>query len=196
MNKRYCFLLLVPAIALVSFLLAEDKSTVLTSEPRFPKSIEKLDEQTKPASSKWLLDANDDTERFRRLEIVASGTDKPMWEVGHRFGEVHVAIQKDNWELASYHWEKIRNLTRVAGLKRPKRTPNLENMFLESGVWSAMNDAILSRDRAKMKSQFLTTRQVCMACHLAEKLGFINDSSVFDQTVLFPSANSKQAEQD
>lgn len=38
--------------------------------PQFPKAYKELANQTKPPSNNWLLDANDDAERFRRLQVV------------------------------------------------------------------------------------------------------------------------------
>ena len=64
--------------------------------PRFPKAYKDLEKQTKPPSNNWLLDANDDTERFRRLQLVASGTDIPMWEITYRYEELYVEIIKNN----------------------------------------------------------------------------------------------------
>lgn len=73
----------------------------------------------------------------------------------------------------------------VMAMKRPNRTPNLEGMFLESGVYQALQDALKSGDPVQMRMQFLAMRQICMACHVAEKVGFMNDSSVFDRTGRF-----------
>jgi hypothetical protein len=154
--------------------------------PRFPKAFKQLEKQTKPPSGNWLLDANDDTERFRRVQVVAGGSDLQMWPIAHRYEELYVAIQKNNWEMGVYHWEKLRDYMNVMAMKRPVRTKNLEDMFLYSGVWQAMHDALTSQDPEKMRAQFLVVRQVCMACHVAEKVGFMNDSSVFRRTESFP----------
>src|SRR5688572_16080546 len=75
--------------------------------PRAPKGL-KLPPQKKPPSNRWLEDANTDADRFRKIEIFARGFDLPMWEVGARYKGVYNAIQDRNWELADYHWDKIR----------------------------------------------------------------------------------------
>jgi len=179
-------------IGIVSFLvatsvaLAQNVVQPTGNAPRFPKAYEELQKQTKPPSNNWLLDANDDTERFRRLQVVAGGTDIPMWEITYRYEELYVAIQKNNWEMGVYHWEKLRDRLNTAGMKRPARTQNIEGMFLESGVWKSMHDALTSRAPEKMRAQFQVVRQACMACHVAEKVGFLNDSSVFKRTESFP----------
>jgi cytochrome c1 len=64
-------------------------------------------------------------------------------------------------------------------------------MFLESGVWQSMRDALTSKSPEKMREQFQVVRNVCMACHVAEKVGFLNDSSVFKRTESFPSSKKK-----
>lgn len=142
--------------------------------------------QKKPPSNNWLLDANDDTERFRRLQVVMSGTDIPMWEITYRYEELYTAIQKNNWEMGVYHWDKLRDRMNAAAMKRPGRTQNIEGMFLESGVWQSMRDALTSKSPERMRSEFQTVREVCMACHVAENVGFLNDSSAFKRTKSFP----------
>ena len=158
---------------------------------RFPQADKALAAQTKPASSNWLLDANDDAERWRRLQVVASGTDIPMWEIANRYEEIYVAVQKANWEMGVYHLEKLRDRMNVAGMKRPARTQNIEGMFLTAGVYQAMHDALSSKDPQRMQKEFLTMRAVCMGCHAAENVGFLNDSSVFKRTESFPALAAK-----
>lgn len=169
-----------------SIALAQSVVQPTGNPPRFPKAYKDLEKQTKPPSNNWLLDANDDTERFRRLQLVASGTDIPMWEITYRYEELYVAILKNNSEMGVYHWDKLRDRMNTAAMKRPARTQNIEGMFLEGGVWKSMRDALTSKAPEKMRAQFQLVRQVCMACHVAEKVGFLNDSSVFKRTESFP----------
>lgn len=159
--------------------------------PQFPKAYKDLAKQTKPPSNNWLLDANDDTERFRRLQVAMSGTDIPMWEITYRYEELYTAIQKNNWEMGVYHWDKLRDRMNTAAMKRPTRTRNIEGMFLESGVWQSMRDALVSKSPEKMRKEFQEVREVCMACHVAENLGFLNDSSAFKRTESFPPLGKK-----
>jgi cytochrome c1 len=171
--------------ALVAAATAQSVVKPTGNPPRFPEADKKLAEQTKPPSSNWLLDANDDTERFRRLQLVASGTDIPMWEISQRFEELHLAVSKNNWEMGVYHLEKMRDRMNTAGMKRPARTQNIEAMFLKIGVYQSMHDALTSKDPARMRAEFLTMRNVCMGCHNAENVGFLNDSAVFKRTEAF-----------
>jgi transcriptional regulator NrdR family protein len=171
------FILAAASVGLSQSVVQPGDSTL-----RFPKAYKELEKQTKPPSNNWLLDANDDTERFRRLQVVLSGTDLPMWEIAYRYEELHVAIQKNNWEMGVYHWEKVRDRINTAAMKRPVRTQNIEGMFLDSGVWKSMHDALISKDPEKMRTQFQFVRQTCMACHIADNVGFLNESSVFKKT--------------
>jgi hypothetical protein len=154
--------------------------------PRFPKADSELAKQVKPPSRKWLLDANDDAERMRRLELWGGAGDLEMQDIAHRLEELHSAIQKQNWDLGVYHLEKMRSRMIVAGIKRPTRTQNLEDVFLDSGVYKAMHDALTGKNPDQARTAFQNTRQACMACHAAEKLAFINDSAVFKRLESFP----------
>jgi hypothetical protein len=149
--------------------------------PRFPKSEPELLKQTKPPSRQWLLDANDDAERFRRLELWGSAGDLEMQNIAHRLQALHASIQKESWDLAIYHLEKMKGRMTVVMLKRPTRTQNMEAVFLESGVYKTLHDALTSRKSELARSAFQGVRQACMNCHVAEKLGFLNDSAVFRQ---------------
>jgi cytochrome c1 len=188
--KHKLLLALVLATA-GSVALAQSVVKPTGNPPKFPKADKKLAEQTKPPSSNWLLDANDDAERFRRLQNVASGTDVPMWEIGARFEELKIAVEKNNWEMGVYHLEKMRDRMNTAGMKRPARTQNIEAMFFDSGVYQAMHDALTSKDNARMKNEFQTMRTVCMACHSAENVGFLNDSGSLKRTETFAPLGTK-----
>jgi hypothetical protein len=155
--------------------------------PRFPKADSELAKQIKPASRKWLLDANDDAERMRRIELWAGAGDSEMQDIAHRLEELHGAIQTQNWDLGIYHLEKIRGRMIVAGMKRPTRTQNLEAVFLDSGVYQAMHDALTRKNPDQARAEFQNTRQACMACHAAERLEFINASGVFRRIETFPA---------
>ena len=183
---KSCVIAIVSVCVATTVALGQRVVQPTGNAPRFPKQYKELKKQTKPPSSNWLLDANDDTERFRRLQVVAGGTDIPMWEISHRYEELYVAIQNNNWEMGVYHWEKLRDRMNTAAMKRPVRTQNIEGMFLESGVWKSMQDALTSKDPEKMRAQFQVVRQACMACHVAERVGFLNDSSVFKRIGSFP----------
>jgi hypothetical protein len=77
----------------------------------------------------------------------------------------------------------------TAAMKRPARTQNIEGMFLDSGVWQSMRDALTSKSPERMREEFQIVREVCLACHTAESVGFLNDSSTFERTKSFPKSH-------
>lgn len=155
--------------------------------PRFPKADAELAKQVKPPSRNWLRDANDEPERMRRIEMWAGAGDLEMQDIAHRMEELHAAIQAESWDMGIYQLEKIRGRMTVAGIKRPTRTQNMEAIFLDSGVYQSMHDALKAKDGAQARVEFLRTRDACMACHVAEKIGFINGSAVFQRVTQFPA---------
>jgi hypothetical protein len=156
------------------------------SPNRLPKGIEGLEQgQGKSPSANWLRDAKDDEERFRRIEIYAGGTYHQMWEIGHRYQQIHRAIIDENWDLGLHHWVKLRDVFNVALMKRPNRTANAEALFLDT-TWQQLADALKSRDAVKVRQAFLTERAACMSCHVAENMPFLNDTPIFRDTASLP----------
>ena len=157
-----------------------------TTEPsRFPVGIRGLSErQDIPPSRRWLLDARDDEERFRRLQIYAGGTDQQMWQMGYRYEEVYQAITDENWALATHHWGKLRNVFNVALMKRPNRTPYAEELFLDDN-WQLLAKALEAGDAVVARATFLQEREACMACHVAEGYEFVNGMVMFGETAAF-----------
>lgn len=153
---------------------------------RFPKADSELLKQTKPPSRNWLRDADDDRERFRRIELWSGAGDLEMQDIAHRFVELHAAIQQENWDIGIYHWEKIRGRMTIAAMKRPTRTQNMEVILFDSGTWKAMHDALTAKNAVRARTEFLRARESCMTCHVAEKIGFLNTSAVFARTATFP----------
>jgi hypothetical protein len=77
-------------------LLAARSDIALTqpAEPPRPETAPKV-------SLDWLLDADSDMERFRRLQTYIRGYGQPMAEVGGRYLAVFQALEDRNYELAS-----------------------------------------------------------------------------------------------
>jgi len=156
-----------------------------SSEPRMPKGIPGLEAgQAKAPTANWLLDAKSDTERFRRIQVYAGGTYEQMWQIGYRYQQVYHAIADQNWELGLYHWGKLRDVFNVALMKRPNRTPNAEAMFLDT-TWKQLDAALKAKDSAQAQRVFLAERDTCIACHIAEKMPFLNDTPIFRDTAKF-----------
>lgn len=188
MNVAKAFLAATAAFLMMS-VQAQDASSS-RNEPRLPKGVRGLEAgQAKQPSANWLLDAKDDQERFRRIQIYAGGTYEQMWQIGYRYQQVYHAIVDRNWELGAYHWGKLRDVLNVALMKRPNRTPNAEAMFLDR-TWKQLDDALQARNSKEAESGFLAQRGACMACHVAEGMPFLNDTPIFRDTAAFSSASA------
>jgi hypothetical protein len=141
-------------------------------------------EETRPSTGNpddWLLNAPDDDARFKLLQRYLRGFDQPMWEVGERFQSIYDALGDQNYELAAYHWEKIK-VTIVNGyLKRPKRQINAETLFV-NGAYEAVLEGLRSKDQAKAWDAFALAHNTCQSCHEAERVAFINDQPLFRRT--------------
>ncbi len=128
----------------------------------------------RPPSNNWLLDAPDDAERLRLLQQYLRGFDQPMWEVGERYEQLHEALTRENYDLAAYHWDKIKVTIQNGYLKRPARKANSDALFLDR-TWAEVDVALKSRDGAKAWAGFEVARKACMSCHDAEKVPFMNN---------------------
>jgi hypothetical protein len=186
-NVNAAKVLLAAAAALLMTSVQAQDASPSSNEPRLPKGIRGLEGgQAKPPSANWLLDAKDDQERFRRLQVYSGGTYEQMWQVGYRYQQVYHAIVDKNWELGTYHWGKLRDVLNVALMKRPNRTPNAEAMFLDK-TWKQLEEALRARNSKQAESSFLAQRGACMACHVAEGMPFLNDTPIFRDTAAFSS---------
>ena len=173
---------------------ANANSVVQTvNDVRFPKGIPGLAEgqKGKPASQQWLRDADTDTERFRRLEILLAGTEMAMWEITFRYQNMYDALLIENYDYARFNWDKIKQRSTSALMKRPNRTQNME-AFLLDATWQVVDDGLKTKDPIKARDAFQTARTVCMACHEAEKMSFFNGHPVFKATESFPPLVKRQ----
>jgi hypothetical protein len=142
-------------------------------------------EQAAKVSDNWLLDAKDDTERFQRIQQMFGGFSMAMQIVGERYDRTYDAITDGNFDLANYHWKKIKEAIELGTLRRPGRAANAEALFLK-GPWGAVSEALAAKNKVKAREQFLLARSACLACHVAEKVPFMNDQPRFRRTASFP----------
>ena len=141
--------------------------------------------QRKPPSDSWLLDADSDRERFRRIEVVLRGLDVHMVEIGARFGVLHDAIDRGNLQLASLEADKTVETARIAMLKRPGFGSDEGLRFLGVAPWSALRKALADGDAARARTTFLQVRESCIACHTARGMSYLNDTALFESTASF-----------
>ena len=133
-------------------------------------------------AKRWITEAANELERFQRIEKYLRGFDQPMWEVGERYEKLYAALVRGNFELASYHWAKIKLTIENGTMKRPARRASADE-FLLTGEWDSINEALGSGDPAAVWRGFATARVSCMRCHEAEGVGYMNDQPMFTDLV-------------
>lgn len=132
-------------------------------------------------SRNWLSEAPTAQDAFKRLERYLGGFDQSMREIGDRFEIIHDAVSHKNYQLAAFQWNGIGNAITSGYLTRPQFQANAEGMFL-NGVFPEFKAALASGDPKKVAAIYETVRQTCMACHVAERVAFINDHPLFRRT--------------
>lgn len=132
----------------------------------------------------WLLEAESDEERFRRLEYYLGGFSQSMREVGFRYRYTFFSILDGNFELADYHWDKIRRAIERGYMKRPDRRKNAEEKFLDDD-WQVLSDSLKNGDADQIRADFKRARKACMECHKAEDVEFMNNQGLFRDTAEF-----------
>lgn len=137
--------------------------------------------QAGPNRDDWLLNAPDDTTRFRILQGQARGFSASMLEVGQRYQAMYDAVGDANFALAAYQWEKIRDAIQTGYMRRPGRQPNADARLLRP-LYEPVRDAFRSGDPIRAWAGFAEARSGCMSCHEAERVGFMNDQPLFRRT--------------
>ena len=135
------------------------------------------------ADTHWILDAEDDTQRFSRIETYLRGFDQPMWEVGERFTQMTAAVDRSNYPLAIYHWKKIRKTIVNGVMKRPARSDSAQKILLNKNFQVIMND-LKQGNQKSAQSALRKAAGVCMACHVAEEVNFVNNQKMFDRFLI------------
>jgi cytochrome c1 len=140
---------------------------------------------TASASKHWITEAASDPQRFQRIEKYLRGFDQPMWEVGERYEKLYAALLVGNLELASYHWAKIKLTIENGTMKRPARKASANALFL-GDTWNSVTANLASGDQITAWKGFKTARTACMKCHEAERVGYMNDQSMFTELTPLP----------
>lgn len=105
-----------------------------------------------------------------------------MREVGERYRVLHEALQRGNFDLAIYHWDKIKITIQDGYTKRPARKANADMILLDT-AWKEVRTSLESRDAKKAWGGFAQARSACMACHAAESVPYFNKQSLFELVV-------------
>lgn len=152
----------------------------------FGPSLASAQPSPAPSRDDWLLNAPDDTARFRLLQSQARGFSASMIEVGQRYQAMYDAVADGNFALAVYQWEKIRDAIQTGATRRPGRQPNAEARFLRP-LFEPVLTAFRAGDAGRARSGFAEVRAACMSCHEAERVGFLNDQPLFRRTASLPN---------
>jgi len=132
-----------------------------------------LAENIYSTTSEWLMLQKGTDARFKSIQKQLRGFDLAMVEVGYRFNEFYFALKDKNYDLAEYHWDKIKKAIENGIIRRPKRAMNSKTMFLDTQYFM-MKKALKSKDAKQIWKQYEKTKVVCNACHNAERVPFIN----------------------
>ncbi len=123
--------------------------------------------------SNWLLETKTNEQKFKKIQKQFRGFDLTMVEVGYRFNSFYFAIKDKNYDLAHYQLDKIKKAIENGTERRPKRKKNSETMFLNA-QYKAMDKALSTKNLQQIQKEYINTKQLCNACHIAEKVPFIH----------------------
>jgi hypothetical protein len=126
----------------------------------------------------WLFNLEGEDARLGQLQLQLRGADVAMWEIGERYEGLHEALSRGNFQLAVYHWDKIKQSLDNALVRRPARRASAESTFLDE-VWPQLREVFLSGGAEQAWAGFERARTACMACHEAENLAYMNDMPLF-----------------
>ena len=131
-----------------------------------------LAENNYSTKSNWLIDTKSDDQKFNKIQKQLRGFDLAMVEVGYRFNSFYFAIKDKNYDLAHYQLDKIKKAIENGIQRRPKRKDNSKTMFLDT-QYNTMKKVLNEKDEKHIFKEYERTKQLCNACHTAEKVPFI-----------------------
>jgi cytochrome c1 len=155
---------------LLCFAICFSTTSIANSQSPTPSSQAK--------SNHWLLNEKDPVQRTLKLEQYLRGFDQPMLEVGQRYQSLYQALLDNNYGFAEYQWKKIKTTIKNGIMKRPKRADNANSMLLNN-AWADINADFISKNQSQAWQGFQKATSVCMACHIAEKVEFVNNQPLF-----------------
>jgi hypothetical protein len=130
------------------------------------------------SANRWLRNAAAEQERLAAIERHFRGFDHAMWETGERYRAMHDAIARENYDLALYHWDKIKTAIENGMERRPARRPNAEALFLSH--WDDVRADLEAREPTRAWAGFDRATAACQSCHRAEGVAHMNDQPLFD----------------
>ncbi|DAB27461.1 MAG: hypothetical protein A2513_09485 [Sulfurimonas sp. RIFOXYD12_FULL_33_39] len=122
--------------------------------------------------SNWLMDIDSANGRFEAVQKQFRGFDTAMMEVGYRYESVKKAVDEKNYELALYHWQKIKTAMQNGYVRRPAREEASRIYFLDN-TYEEFKKMLVSQNDTKIEERFSYVKDSCNACHINQKVGFI-----------------------
>jgi hypothetical protein len=134
---------------------------------------------TQRAVTDWLFNLPGEEERLAQLQLQLRGLDVAMWETGYRYESIHEALGRQNYDLATYHWDKIKQTLDNALVRRPARRANSESLFLNT-LFGEVRTALQTRNQEMAWAGFERARSACLSCHEAENVAYMNNMEMFE----------------
>jgi len=131
------------------------------------------------AVTDWLFNLPGEEERLAQLQLQLRGLDVAMWETGYRYESIHEALGRQNYDLATYHWDKIKQTLDNALVRRPARRANSESLFLNT-LFGEVRTALQTRNQEMAWAGFERARSACLSCHEAENVAYMNNMEMFE----------------
>ncbi len=127
-------------------------------------------EGTGDGGAEWISGTVD--ERFQQVGDQLAGFSSTMFEVAHRYRELHWAVEDQNWDYATYQTEKIAAATELGIIRRPGRAESARSLFLGAPV-DEMLAALESGETDVVERAFREFTAACNQCHMAEEMEFV-----------------------
>ncbi len=126
-------------------------------------------QKTNQKKGGWLEHGSSE-EKFKKVSKHLRGFDMAMVETGYRYTELYWAGKDQNWGYAAYQAEKIETAIKNGIERRPKRAKSAQMIF---PVINEVKKSIAEKDLERFNSSFNNLTQTCNACHVAEKMSFV-----------------------
>ena len=135
-----------------------------------------------------------------RLKDAVPSQSHAMTDVGYQFANLWFAGEKENWPLATFYLNETRSHIRWTIRIRPVRKDlagnpvDLKGIFdgVETGVLSALKEAIEKKDRDQFVTSYRQTIEACYACHKASDKPFLRPMIPLteSQSIINPDPNA------
>ena len=145
-------------------------------------------------SQDWL--AGPPQEKFETIADQFAGFSAAMMEVGYRYNELYFAGQDENWQMATYHAEKIGDAIALGFERRPARAESAMAQSFMDNVLPEMLEAIETQDPEQFEISFEDLRNNCNACHQVEEMGHLEMRTPVRRLYPWGSMDEYEAETD